>query len=99
MDQKWLILILATVTHVNLLLAFLPSYWDPVRRRGRRFSTLVVPLLVPVLFGVMLLVALLDHRATLPDWSLIVGGSGFAAATATLAISWSVLRSLGAEEP
>lgn len=99
MDHKWLILIIAAVTHSHLLLAFLPSYWDPVRRRGRRFSTMVGPLLMPALFGVLLLVALLDNWATLPQWSRIVGGLGLGAATATLVINGSVLRSFKAEEP
>ncbi len=94
MDQKWLILILAVTAHLNLLLAFMPSYWDPVKRLGRRFSTLVVPLLVPTLFAGMLLVALLEHWHALPLWARILGGLGFGACTATLTINISILRTL-----
>ncbi len=94
MDPKWLILIFAAITHLNLLLAFLPSYWDPVRRNGRKLSTLAGPLLMPTLLGAVLLVALLDNWATLPEWSRIVGGFGVGAATATLVINLTVLRSV-----
>lgn len=94
MDQKWLVLVLAVVAHLNLLLAFWPGYWDPVKRLGRRFSTLVGPLLVPALFAVMLLIGLIDNWADLPAWARIVGGLGFGASTATLAVNVAMLRAI-----
>ena len=94
MEQKWLILLLAVITHLNLMLAFWPGYWDPVRRLGRRFSTLVGPLLVPVVFGAMLLVGLVDHWEALPAWARIVGGLGAGAASATLVLNVAMLRAL-----
>lgn len=94
MEQKWLVLVLAVVVHLNLLLAFWPGYWDPVRRLGRRFSTLAGPLLVPFLLGAMLLVGLIDNWATLPVWAKIFGGLGLGSATATLVVNVGMLRTL-----
>ena len=94
MEHKWLILVLSVTTHLGLMLVFAPSYWDPVKRLGRRFSTLVVPFVVPVVFAAMLLVVLYDHWSDLPVWARLVGGLGVGAASATLTLNVKMLRTI-----
>ena len=96
MEHKWLILVLSVTTHLGLLLVFAPSYWDPVKRLGRRFSTLVVPFLVPLMFAAMLLVVMYGQWADLPFWARWVGGLGVGAATATLTLNFKMLRAIEA---
>lgn len=94
MEQKWLILVLSVTVHLGLLLAFAPSYWAPVKRLGRRFSTLVVPFVVPIAFAAMLFMSLLDNWPALPAWAKVVGVLGMGAATATLTLNVKMLRAI-----
>lgn len=92
MDYKWLIFLLAGVAHAQLALAFFPSYWDPVRRLGLRFSTFTLLFLIPAMFGFLLAVTLADNWAALSDPIRLLGGLGIGASTATLTLNAVRLR-------
>ena len=94
MDEKWIILILVGMAHLNLAMSFVPGYWEPLKRNGRRFTTLVGPLAMPVLVALMLALVLFDDWSVLPSWSRFVGPLGIGACSATLIINLKVLKNL-----
>jgi hypothetical protein len=63
--------ILCVLSHIFLLVVFLPGFWREIDTTGFRwhhgFSLFVVPLLVVALIGGHVL----GNRASLPDWLLV----------------------------
>jgi hypothetical protein len=98
MDDKWLILIVAAMAHIYLALSFAPRYWEPLRRRGPSFWTLIAPLGLPVILGFMLLLKLVENWNGLPGWIQLLGGLGVGAVSANLIVSSRVLRAVRAKK-
>jgi hypothetical protein len=96
LEPRWLILVCSVVTHALLILVLIPRYWDPFRRSGWTWPDLVVPVFMPLSFTTVLVAQLFDHWQALPEPVRIVGSLGVGAATATVIIALSRLRSLGA---
>lgn len=96
MEPRWLILVSAVAAHSVLVLTLFPRYWEPIERSGRKWPNLVVQVLIPMSFATILAAQLLDHWQSLTGVVLLLGSLGIGAATATVAIALSRLRSLGA---
>lgn len=92
MEPRWLIVVCAVTTHLILALVLLPSYWGSARR-SRRWSDLLVPVLIPLAFATVLAAQLLDHWSTLTSPMQVLGSLGIGAATATVIVALSRLRS------
>lgn len=96
MEPRWLILVCAVVAHALLVLVARPSYWSPFKRSGWKWPDLLIPVLMPMSFATILAAQLLDHWQRLTSPVLVLGGLGIGAATATVIIALSRMRSLGA---
>ena len=59
--------------HINLVLLFLPGFWQQIDARGWRWHNTVVTFVVPLMVAALIAGHLVRNLGDLPNWLLVVG--------------------------